>query len=145
MMKAGTSSPGSAKPRFARAALMCVAAAIACNASGCGHPARQRLADAAAAEARAEARSEMEGRTYEDVVGGCANNCADLNAGFAWAKTHYNDCRSANSTFEKGCWAYSDAIEDCAVAAREAVDLDEKSPGPCPEKQRQAPASPPGN
>ena len=121
--------------RPVRSLLLTVAVVVL---AGCG-PSKQEKADEAAAKAAEAARSEMQGRDYEEVLGasGCTGDCAGHNAGFAYAQENgiegpSTECEDHGDSFDEGCAAYGQVIDQCVEAAREAVMQNKDPAGHCP-------------
>jgi hypothetical protein len=70
------------------------------------------------ADALADARSELEGLSYQDQHGsyGCTYDCSGHDAGYQWAQDNEiedaADCGGTSASFIEGCEAYSDDLNE---------------------------------
>jgi hypothetical protein len=78
--------------------------------------------------ARQNAIDELEGETYEDVMGSgdCTQDCSGHNAGWEWAKTHEildpDECSGNSDSFIDGCKAYGEEVERRASESDDGSD-----------------------
>ena len=81
--------------------------------------------------ARSDAASELSGQTFQDVgdTTRCTEDCSGHDAGFQWAQdndvTDSSEC-SGSGSFEDGCAAYVEELDQKVEEAREAADEEEQ-------------------
>jgi hypothetical protein len=101
-----------------RACALLLAVALALPSCGSDSYADAEVVDEDVAyEAAAES---LEDQTFEDVggTGECTEDCGGHNAGFEWAREHdvtdASECGGNSRSFEEGCEAYAEALEEQA-------------------------------
>jgi hypothetical protein len=88
--------------------------------NGCDHGSAYAYEEEDTEAAYETASDDLSDQTFEDVgdTGLCTEDCGGHDAGFEWAKendvTDASECGGNSLSFEEGCEAYAEALEEQA-------------------------------
>jgi hypothetical protein len=90
---------------------------------------KEQRSEAAEERAAEAAESELASTTFEEARGAsdCTEDCSGHEAGFEWARDHavtdISECGGNSESFQRGCEAYAEELEERRA---EAVEDDER-------------------